>query len=423
MGTAFSQHSDHKTRSLVEVPGWHLLHLDPRESITGHFLGRHQPSAPNHQVYIQHLRTGGSSPWHACVCYRTQAGNRSTHQTDRQTPIFTHRELSPATHQVGDPLWPSPLSSPNLLGRLKSRQEIAGLELAPWAERLLGVSHRGGCGASQVCSSHRGTDSETKGRRRHGSTGGNVPPKPSSFPAHLGGQQEDFDHLPSVFPSEHSLRTRTQVRHQCTQVHDEKRSSKLAKSISVPFGADKPLICHSKKRHTRAKSRILSRRKPCTCMRLLSRHGLLADFSVKLKIFTKFSKGTTWTLNALQPLLCSPIKNAKRPVPAQKPQTWSNDEWFAVKERGPMTNVHDWCDLRYLRSPNLGIAFSSRESPEEDHVESSNWERSSWASCLGFLDRSKKRGASESKGVISKASGLVQIHIMAHTVRQQLQVF
>ena len=37
----------------------------------------------------------------------------------------------------------------------------------------------------------------------------------------------------SVFPTEHSLRTRTQVKHECTQVHDEKQSSKLAKSMSV----------------------------------------------------------------------------------------------------------------------------------------------------------------------------------------------
>ena len=46
--------------------------------------------------------------------------------------------------------------------------------------------------------------------------------------------------------------------HECTQVHDEKRSSKLAKS--VPFGEDKTLICHSEKRYTRAKSRTLSPR-------------------------------------------------------------------------------------------------------------------------------------------------------------------
>ena len=51
----------------------------------------------------------------------------------------------------------------------------------------------------------------------------------------------------SVFPTEHSLRTCTQVRHECTQVHDVKRSSKLAKS--VPFGANKTLICHSQKRY------------------------------------------------------------------------------------------------------------------------------------------------------------------------------
>ena len=31
--------------------------------------------------------------------------------------------------------------------------------------------------------------------------------------------------------------------------------------------------------------------------------------------------------------------------------------------------------------------------PEEHHVKSSNWERSSWASCLGFLDLSKNRRA------------------------------
>ena len=94
----------------------------------------------------------------------------------------------------------------------------------------------------------------------------------------------------SVFPSEHFLRTRTQVRHECTQVHVEKRSSKLAKSISVPFGAGKPLICHLEKRYTRAKSRILSRRKPCTCMRSLSRHGLLGGFCVKLIFILNFLK-------------------------------------------------------------------------------------------------------------------------------------
>ena len=46
---------------------------------------------------------------------------------------------------------------------------------------------------------------------------------------------------------------------------------------------------------------------------------------------------------------------------------------------------------------------------------------------FGFLDLSKKkkRGASESKSEISiaKGSGLAETHIMAHTVRQQLQVF
>ena len=56
----------------------------------------------------------------------------------------------------------------------------------------------------------------------------------------------------------------------------------LQNRYQCPFGADKPLICHSEKRYTRAKSRILSLRKPCACMRSLSRHGLLGGFSVKL---------------------------------------------------------------------------------------------------------------------------------------------
>ena len=97
-------------------------------------------------------------------------------------------------------------------------------------------------------------------------------------------------HTGSVFPTEHSLRTRTQVRHECTQVHGEKRSSNLQKSISVPIGADKPLIFHSKKRYTRAKSPILSRRKPFACMRSLLRHGLLGGFSVKLIFILNFLK-------------------------------------------------------------------------------------------------------------------------------------
>ena len=33
-------------RSFGEVPGRHLLHLDPRESIMGNFLGRHQQTHP-----------------------------------------------------------------------------------------------------------------------------------------------------------------------------------------------------------------------------------------------------------------------------------------------------------------------------------------------------------------------------------------
>ena len=44
----------------------------------------------------------------------------------------------------------------------------------------------------------------------------------------------------------------TQVRHECTQVHDENRSSKVAKSVT--FGTDKTLICHSEKRYMYTRS-------------------------------------------------------------------------------------------------------------------------------------------------------------------------
>ena len=91
----------------------------------------------------------------------------------------------------------------------------------------------------------------------------------------------------SVFPTEHSLRTRTQARRECTQVHDEKQSSKLSKLMSVPFRADKPLICHLEKRCMRPKSRFLSRRKPCAYMRSLSRHWLrdIGSFSMQLILY------------------------------------------------------------------------------------------------------------------------------------------
>ena len=50
----------------------------------------------------------------------------------------------------------------------------------------------------------------------------------------------------NLSPTEYSMRTRTQVRHECTQVHGEKWSSKLAKSLL--FRAETSLICHSEKK-------------------------------------------------------------------------------------------------------------------------------------------------------------------------------
>ena len=97
-------------------------------------------------------------------------------------------------------------------------------------------------------------------------------------------KRETWSNGSSVFPTEHSLRTRTQVRHECTQVHDEERSWKLAKSISVPFGADKPLISHSEKRYE-TEVTVFSRRKPCACMRSLSRNGLLGIDGFSIAIF------------------------------------------------------------------------------------------------------------------------------------------
>ena len=49
--------------------------------------------------------------------------------------------------------------------------------------------------------------------------------------------------ISQCFPVKHSLRTRAQVRNECTQVHNEKPSSKLAKSVL--FRAEEPFICHS----------------------------------------------------------------------------------------------------------------------------------------------------------------------------------
>ena len=191
------------------------------------------------------------------------------------------------------------------------------------------------------------------------------------------------------FPAEHSLRTRTQVRHECTQVHDEKRSSKLAKSISVPFGADKPLISWfviQRKIYTRAKSRILSRRKPCACMRSLSRHGLLGDFSAKLIFMLTFRKaphGPWMPCNHF----CIHLKCQRTGTSAKATNLI---EGWMIRHEGTWSNDHS---PRLVRLAFFEVAnfWGSFFFPEEEHVERSNWEPSSWASCFSFLDLSKKK--------------------------------
>ena len=58
----------------------------------------------------------------------------------------------------------------------------------------------------------------------------------------------------SVFPTEHFLRTCTQVRDKCTQVHDQNRSSKFAKSAL--FRADKPFL--SEKNRSKSEFTVVS---------------------------------------------------------------------------------------------------------------------------------------------------------------------
>ena len=72
-----------------------------------------------------------------------------------------------------------------------------------------------------------------------GQYGGHIPGKPVAW-QRWSTDVHALQQSPSVFPSEHFLRTRTQVRDKCTQVHDQNRSSKFAKSVL--FRADKPFL-------------------------------------------------------------------------------------------------------------------------------------------------------------------------------------
>ena len=173
-----------------------------------------------------------------------------------------------------------------------------------------------------------------------------------------------------------------------------------------------------RKIYTRAKSRILSRRKPCACMRSLSRHGLLGGFSAKLIFILNFRKaphGPWMSCNHF----CIHLKCQRTGTSAKA--TNLIEGWMIRREGTWSTDHCPWLvRLAFFEVANFRGSFFF---PEEEHVERSNWEPSSWASCFGFLDLSKKRGASESKSEISKGTGLAKTHIIAHTVRQQLQVF
>ena len=129
----------------------------------------------------------------------------------------------------------------------------------------------------------------------------------------------------------------------------------------MPFRADKPLICHSEKRYTRAKSRFLSR-KPCAsaCIRLLSRHGLLGNFSVKLIFILNFLKepyGPWMPCNHF----CIHQKCQKTGTSAK---VTNLIEWWMIRPEGTWSNDQfpRLVRLALLRSPNFGIAFSFRKN-------------------------------------------------------------
>ena len=73
------------------------------------------------------------------------------------------------------------------------------------------------------------------------------------------------------------------------KVHDEERSSKLAQSTSVPFGADKPLICHSEKRYERKVTDFVASQ--TLCMHAIATEAWACRlFQHRINFYTKFLK-------------------------------------------------------------------------------------------------------------------------------------
>ena len=91
------------------------------------------------------------------------------------------------------------------------------------------------------------------------------------------------------------------------------------------------------------------------------RYRGMGGFSVKLIFILNFLKephGPWMPCNHF----CIHLKSQKTGTSAKA--TNLIEQWMIrcdSEERGPMTNVHDWSDLRSLSSSNLAISFSSRK--------------------------------------------------------------
>ena len=103
-------------------------------------------------------------------------------------------------------------------------------------------------------------------------------------------------------------------------------------------------------------------------------------------VYTKTIEVYAIQSNTLRKNFCTCI-HLNRPETGTSTKATKLIERWMVRCEGTWSNDHDWLYLRSLRSPNLGIAFSSRK---RSIVERSNWEPSSSASFFGFLDLCKK---------------------------------
>ena len=186
--------------------------------------------------------------------------------------------------------------------------------------------------------------------------------------------------LGSVFPTEHSLRTRTQVRDKCTQVHDQNRSSNFAKS--VPFRADKPFL--SEKNWYKSEFTVVSlvaNRRPSMIYRLRSRvrgrdaslndsvgYELRGKLGVPLRFLSRTaqppkqsSPKEAMALNASHAIKFSLRKTSVKATKLERRRSnESRQPWRRRRPRGQMANVladrHQTCVLP-ARNVILGQHF------------------------------------------------------------------